>query len=219
MATTALQIMTRAGYILNDQAMTTWTDTELLAHINEAILETINVRPDSASVTETVTLAAGTRQTLPAGGIRFIALDRNASGQGIIEEQLAKIQRNNPGWASTPASATIRAYMFSPASPKEYLVFPPSNGAASVVLRYAKQPAALTSNNDTLPLDDVYAGAILNYVLHRATMKEGSGKAQFSGMHFNNFLSSLGLKTRSDLAITPPGAAAGAMPAVAAAEG
>ena len=51
-----------------------WTRNELIASLNEARRLIVNLKPDAGAVTEGVKFAAGSRQTLPAGGSRFLKL-------------------------------------------------------------------------------------------------------------------------------------------------
>jgi hypothetical protein len=71
---------------------------------------------------------------------------------------------------------------------------------------YSIAPSDITySSSVTISLDDIYANAILDYMLYRAYQKDSeyAGNADRSMMHYSSFANALGMKSRADSAIDP----------------
>ena len=71
---------------------------------------------------------------------------------------------------------------------------------------YSIAPSDITySTTVTITLDDIYANAILDYMLYRAYQKDSeyAGNAERSMMHYQSFANGLGIKTRADAATDP----------------
>ena len=71
---------------------------------------------------------------------------------------------------------------------------------------YSTAPADITySSTAVITLDDIYANAILDYMLYRAYQKDSeyAGNAERSMMHYQSFANALGIKSRADAAIDP----------------
>ena len=58
---------------------------------------------------------------------------------------------------------------------------------------------------DPITLDDIYANALLDYMLYRSYLKDAdfSGNVNRSTIHKNAFMQSLGLKAQSDVETDP----------------
>ena len=69
------------------------------------------------------------------------------------------------------------------------------------------------TDTTVLSVDDVYANAILDYVLYRSYQKDSeyAGNSQRAIMHYQGFTNSLGIKTQADIAVTPAPDIPGAM--------
>lgn len=230
--TKVIDIVRRAERILNDDAAIRWTRLELQDWINDAYKEIVMARPDSNAQTATVLLAAGTRQKLTdvaninlPSALRVIDVIRNMAAtsdkRSIRLVDRAVLDDQMPLWHAAAPAVTIAHWMFDLRTPKEFLVYPPATALAQVELSYssvpaphalssdALNPAAGTPDTTTISLDDIYANAILDYLLYRAYSKDAEYAANSNRAvsHMNSFNASLGLKTSVDAAITGTGVA------------
>ena len=207
---------------------------ELQKWINTAYQEIVKVRPDANAAAVTVTLAVGVRQKLTdAGSInlpnatRLIDVVRNMADSSnklpIILVDKEMMDQIFPAWINTTGSVNIAYWMYDLRLPKEFLVYPPATASAQIELLYSSVPTAHTLsdsdlnpagiNTEVIRLDDIYANAILDYVLYRSYLKDAeSGSADRAAHHLQAFNASLSEKTSVDLAITelPPGKKGGA---------
>lgn len=70
----ASSIITKAATLLQDPTNVRWPADELLGWLNDGQREIVLQKPDAYSINEAVKLAAGTKQALPAAGIRLLAV-------------------------------------------------------------------------------------------------------------------------------------------------
>lgn len=219
--TKVVEIIDRAQTLLQDNTGTRWPRIELQKWLNDAYKEIILARPDANAQSAKIPLVAGTRQSIaitPAGALRLMDVVRNtaaasanrsirAINRRILDEQM-------PDWHAQAGSIDIQHFMFDPKLPKEFLVYPPALATAEIEIVYSSVPTphALTDAQlsnagtaDTIKLDDVYANAILDYVLYRGHSKDASyaGNAARASQAYAAFSNSLGLKSQVDGATAP----------------
>lgn len=161
---------------LNDPAKVVWSDPVLLGFLNDALRALIVFRPDASAITEAVKLGAGTRQTIPAGGLRLIGIHRNMGSNGqtpgrVIRLGDLQIQDDiSPAW-HTEIGATVYEYFYDPLLPHEFFVSPgvPASLAVWIEVSYARTPAEVTDAAATdLPVDASYAPALHEWMVYRA---------------------------------------------------
>ena len=58
---------------------------------------------------------------------------------------------------------------------------------------YSKNPTSISSNTDLIQVDDIFANALINFVLYRAYLKDGefAGNQQRAGSYYQLFTASL----------------------------
>jgi hypothetical protein len=212
-----VDIIDRAQIILQDVTGTRWSKQELLKFFNDAQREVVLVRPDAKSVNTTFNCVAGSKQTIPAAALRLIDVVRNVGGKSIRQIDRRVLDDQLPDWHNTPSAGTIviEHYIYNPLDPKTFYLYPKPTALAQIELIYSSAPTTVTSTggaNDltdiastVIDIDDVYANAILDYLLYRAYSKDAdyAGNVTRAQAHFQSFQSSLGLKTQSDSAATP----------------
>lgn len=175
-------LLERASRLLNDEARTRWSSTELIEWINDGQYAVCALHPPAYSGEVTVTLVAGTRQALPAGSTRLLGEVYNDSdGSAVTPCDRSALDDAFPGWrSSTYASATAEHYIYAPGSdPLEFLLYPaqPTGTSATLSAVTAQNPPAATAASE-LPLEEKYRPALVNYLCFRALSKdaeEGSG--------------------------------------------
>ena len=81
----ASDILDRASIILQDSTNVRFPESELLDFLNDAQREIVLHRPDANMQNADMTLVAGSKQSIPAGGLRLIDVIRNAGGKAITQ--------------------------------------------------------------------------------------------------------------------------------------
>jgi len=205
MAITVSHIIGRAGVILHDTTQVRWPDVELLGWLNDAQRELVLLRPDASVVSEPLALVQGTKQELPDLGIRIIDIIRNTNGGAVRVIDRNVLDAQQPDWHTTPESDKVEHYMFDLRDPKNFYVYPAQPAAPGQVdIVYSASPADAVQDGD-ITLDDIYANAILDYILYRAYSKDAdfAGNAQRALKHHEAFVTSLGLKFQVDKLVDP----------------
>lgn len=185
----ASDVIRRAATILLDLTKVRWTEAELLDYITDGQSMIVFFRPDANTVNVPLQLVGGTRQSIPADGIRFMRATRNmgstglAPGRSVRECSRVALDNEDPDWHFANPKTTVEHFVFDNADPKHFFVYPCVSGALGVAanvyldIAYSKQPAAVTSTSQTLELADTYLTPLLDWVLYRCFSKD----AQYAG--------------------------------------
>lgn len=197
----ASDIINRASRILYDLTKVRWTEAELLDYVNDAQLEIVNHRPDANSVNATVTLAVGSKQTIPTPvGIRFLRAVRNISTTGAIRETSRVVLDSElPDW-HTGTAAKVLHYVFDNVDPKNYYVYPAVTSGVQIEIIYSALPVRAANGAATLTLSDQYQNAVLDWVLYRCWSKDAAyaGNMQRALSHVQSFANSLGISMQAN---------------------
>lgn len=212
MATMTVQnIVDRAGIILQDTTHIRWDSTELLKWLNDAQREIVMRKPDAYVTSASLALVEGTRQSLPATGVQLIDVSRNlgptdtpADGPAVTYMPRKILDNSKRSWHTETAAAVIQHFCFDERDPKKFYVYPPADATSSVEIIFAAAPADILIS-DTITLDDIFANAILDYILYRAYSKDAdytanSPRAQAA---YQSFLNSLGLRDEAEAKYDP----------------
>lgn len=216
---TGANLLSRIKDTLQDTTSVRWPEAELIRYINDAQREIVNFRPESSATTTSVQLTTGTKQTLPSAGLRLIKVVRNMSAAGgsatgkrairIVNPDILNTQEPNwhdPTVSGDAAHTTIvKHYMFDEDDPRNYYVYPGVAGNAFVEVVYSASPTDLTSTSSTIGVDDIYANAIVDFVLYRAYMKDAeyAGNAQRASNHYQLFTGSISQGVQSSSLLDP----------------
>lgn len=207
----ASTLLDRLSELVQDQTRTTWTQAQLLAWVNDAQRAVVLVRPDASAVTGNLVLAGGTKQSLPAGGLRTLALIRNRgasgaeSGRAIRLVDRATLDTTDPLWHGRDASAIIKEYCLDDRDPTRFWVSPPAVNGTQVEGTYSKSPANVTDLVSDIALPDDYAPALLEWCLYRCFARDSEETPNYARAagHFQNFFNLLGVKMQADMAASP----------------
>jgi hypothetical protein len=219
-----VDLISRAGTILQDTTNIRWPAPELQGWLNDSYREITNLRPDSNTQTGEFVCVAGARQVVTAtfaSAIRLIDVVRNVaatSAKGavrLVNRQMLDDQRRN--WYAETGTVDIQHFMFDARLPKEFLVYPPATVNARLEIVYSSVPLAHTlteaqlinpATAEVIRIDDSYANAMLDYMLYRAYSKDAeyAANAQRAVAHFQAFQNALGVKSQTE-AVSQPGAA------------
>jgi len=199
-------ILDSASGTLLDRARRTWSRSDLLGWLNEALTATVFLKPDAYPIQGFVTLQPGIAQTLPEGGVALFDISDNlVSGRSVTQTDLALLQEENRFWPAATREVDIENYAADPRTPRLFYVFPPNDGTGSVRATYGAVPPVLTgSSGEVLPFPDSYQNALKNFVLAEAYAKNSKKQdLAKSAAYRNDWRTSLGLKAQAQVAVAP----------------
>lgn len=213
MTTSVSSLMTRLDDDLQDATRVRWTAAERLRWLNDGQREIVMYKPNANSAIVNIPLVAGTKQTIPAGHIQLLYISRNM-GTGATPGRVIRLVDRDimdaqmPGWHSDTANATVRHYMVDDQTPANFYTYPPVPASPSVVVEGAcsVSPTDCTANGN-ITLSDIYANALVDYVLYRCFRKdsEDAGNAQLAIAHYQAFERGIGIKSAGDKKADPRG--------------
>lgn len=205
----ASKIIGNAQTIIQDKTGVRWPGEEMLGWLNEGQREIVLLKPDTNVVNESVQLVAGTKQSIPDTGIVLIGLVRNMGNDGntpgnairtiertILDEQI-------PDWHSGQSDASAAYLIFDPRDPKSFYVYPPQPEQPGYVeIVYSSSPGAVAAETNTITLDDIYSGSLLDYILFRAYSKDAeyAGNGERAMSHYKKFVDTLSIKDQVEAA-------------------
>ena len=217
---TGANLISRIQDILQDTTSIRWPEAELLRYINDAQREVCNLRPESTATTANMACAVGTKQSLPTGGLRLIKVTRNMSSAAgsatgkravrLVDADILNTQE--PNWHDPTVSGdaahttTVKHYIFDEDDPRAFYVYPGASSTSTFLeIVYSAAPTDLTATSSTISVDDIFANAIIDYVLFRCYLKDAeyAGNQQRAGTHFQLFSSSLGAGGQAQFNVSP----------------
>jgi len=216
---TGANLLLRIEDTLQDTTNVRWPEAELLRYINDAQREVVNLRPESSADHSNVQLVTGTEQAIPDVALRLIKVVRNMSAAGgsatgkrairLVEADILNTQE--PDWHDPTVTGdaahgtTPKHYIFDEDDPRRYYVYPGISGNAYIEIVTARSPTDLANTSATIYVDDIFANAIIDFVLYRAYLKDAefAGNAQRATGHFNLFMTSLSGGGMAQMALSP----------------
>jgi len=217
MSIAAQALIRRVVETLQDTTSIRWPVAELVRYLNDGQREIIVHRPDAMVTNASVSLASGTKQSLPANGAKLIDVVRNSAGNKRAIRMCAReiLDAQSPGWHNLSGVNEIVHFMFDPRDPKVFYVYPPAAASgAAVDLVYSALPtditepaagtdfAAVTGN---ISVPDIYSNALQDYVLYRAYTKDSqyAGNEARAQARYAAFANALGIEIKATVAVAP----------------
>jgi hypothetical protein len=207
-----IDIIDRAEEILQDTTNVRWTQATLLGYLNDAQREIVLYRPDANPVNESFTLQQESKQTIPAAGLRLLNIYKNNSPttKPITHIEKRVLDDQIEDWHGTTGT-TVEHYIYDPVDPKVFYVYPhPSGGGHTISIVYSSAPSNITISDfstatTVISLDDIYANAILDYILYRSYLKDAeyAGDINRAGAYLQSFQSAIGIKNQVDAGTSP----------------
>lgn len=202
----AAAVISRAQIIIQDATGTRWPEPELLDWLNDGQREVVLFKPNACVKNKSVPLVAGTKQVIPSDGIALVAVRRNMGVNGttpgevitLIDRRIMDDQRR--GWHVDDPDTTVVHYMFEQDDQKHFYVYPPQPATPhQVELVFSAAPDSVTAEQ-ALSIDDIYANALVDYIVYRAFSKDvdyaaNDGRAD---LHYRRFASALGIKLQNE---------------------
>ena len=202
---TAGDLVTILGQQLHDVGQDTWTEPLLLTYLSEAQNQIALLRPEATAVTEPFVLGTEAKQSIPAGGVRFLDCVRNlGAGGNTPGRHVKRIARDEidgyyPNWTSDVGTTEIKRYVFENETPRTFWVYPTPSGELMVELSYSKAPTQIASTTTELGLDDIYISPMLEWTLYRCLSMEAKGASTtLASQHMQAFYQALGLASGID---------------------
>jgi hypothetical protein len=218
MAVTVQSVIDRVQATLQDTTGVRWpVVSELVLWVNDAQREIALLKPDASAKNETVTLATGTKQTIPANGNRLLRAVRNMSaatnGTGKRSVRLVSreiLDAQTPNWhdptvtGDAAHTSIVKHYIYDEQNPRNFYVYPGVSGNSYLEIIYSANPAVVTQS-DNLDVPDIYANSVMNYVLYMAYMKDAeyAGNSQRAANHYQLFTTTVTGKGQVDALTTP----------------
>lgn len=203
----AMQIVADATRILKDAGNLRWSEDELIGWLNAGQRAVVSRRPDANVVYIDFTCVAGTRQSLPAEGLRLVDVPCNTIGRGIRKIERTVLDNQNPAWHQADETESVEHYIYDDRVPKIFWLYPPPIAGHMVDIAHSAVPnqIVVTQGNETITIDDTFQNALLDYVLFRAFQKDAEFGAspQRAGLHWQAFLTEIGDNTKADAAMSP----------------
>lgn len=227
---TARELFEKAGILLNDTGELTdrrWPLSELCGWLNDGLGAIVNQKPSATAKHVTLPLVKGTLQSIPDGYIsvlrpvrnmRTVSSDRKPRRNITVvpDEQLSA---QNPTWHdeySVRFTQQAKHMIFDEADPRSFYVYPGNDGTGSIELVLCAAPAKLAPTDATkpedltsyefpIPLDDIYFGVLLDYVLYRARSKDSqdAGSTARAALHYQQFANGLGIRINVEANTSP----------------
>ena len=218
MSVSVQSVIDRVQVTLQDTTGVRWPVVqEIVLWVNDAQREIALFKPDASAMNETITLVAGTKQSIPSSGNRLLGVVRNMSaasgGTGarsirIVEREVLDAQ--TPTWHDPTSSGDaahgplVKHYVYDDSNPRNFYVYPGVSGDAYVEIIYSGNPSTVTQA-DNLTVPDIYANSVYNYVLYSCYMKDAeyTGNSQRAGNHYQLFMAAVTGKSQLDLVTSP----------------
>jgi hypothetical protein len=219
MAVTVQSVIDRVQATLQDTTGVRWpVVNELVLWINDAQREIALLKPDASAKNLTIALEEGTKQTIPSDGNRLLKVVRNMSAlvDGVGRRAVRLVSREvldaqTPDWhdplitGDAAHTSVIKHYVYDEANPRNFYVYPGVSGSASYIeIVYSANPNTV-AQGDSLDIPDIYANAVMNYVLYMAYMKDAeyAGNSSRASSHFQIFQAAITGKGQIDAITTP----------------
>lgn len=226
---TARDVFEKVGILLNDTgelSVRRWPLSELCGWLNDGIGAIVLQKPSATAKSVVLPLVRGTLQSIPNGYISILRPVRNMKSPAsdrqprrtisvVSEEQISSI---NPTWHdeySVRYHQQVKHFIFDEANPRSFYVYPGNDGAGAIELVLCAAPTKIEpiDSNDkdlasyavAIPLEDIYAGVLIDYVIYRARSKDAqeTGSANRAALHYQQFANALGIKINVEANTSP----------------
>jgi len=208
----ASELITSVSTTLQDSGNVRWSTAELLIYLNQGQKEIAAFKPNASITNAAVQLVAGTKQSLPSGGLILIDVVRNMGAAGttagnairIVSRGILDIQV--PNWHSATASGVVKHFMYTPLDPKRFYVYPPQPASPHYVeIIYGKTPTDCASTSSAIDVDDIYGPALHNYMVYRAYSKDAevAANAQLASSYYSAFTQQMLGKAQGEQVAAP----------------
>jgi len=202
---TAQEIIDLVNTITNDYGNVTYIVADHLLAINDAQRLICQYRPDAESSTSAMLIIAGAKQSLPATARRLMSITRNMGADGTtsgniirkIEEE--ELNHTNPDWYNETGTSVAK-YLYDQARPDEFYIYPSVTPPFYIEIKTADLPIDVTVVGDSISISDIYAPALVSWVVYRLLSRDGSESSNVARSleHKQTTYDILGIKSSGD---------------------
>lgn len=205
-------IALRVGDLLLDEDHIRWPLAEIIRWANEAMGAILNRHPQAFSRVSVMSLVAGTKQTLPEGGVSLLDVVRNIADDGVTPgSAIRRTDRQQlddamSDWHLIKPKKAVRQYMHDDRMPTVFYVYPPVVADVKVELVDTMLPAEVAEDDEDGEFDCrvEYTEAVVNFVCYRCNSKDADfANGQIAGGYYQAFEAALGVKTQAQMAASP----------------
>lgn len=187
-----------------------WIDSELIAWLNEATAEVVRMHPEANAKNSDMELVQGTKQRIPDDGVQLINVVRNVGAANAPGRVIRLIDHNimnneRPDWHMDTPSAVVTRYTFDHKDPFTFYVYPPNSGTGKVTLVYSGAPDTVNEMSQNIPIPDIFAAPIVNYICFRAWLKQVGDQVseQRAASYLALFNNAMGMKKTAEVETDP----------------
>jgi hypothetical protein len=218
---TAQTIVNNAALQLTDVSNVRWTSAELLSWLNDGLRQIVTMQPNAASKIGTIALIAGTRQSIPSDGWMLLRVLRNMGTDGLTPGRAIRVISRevmdafNPYWHTDTPTLEVKNFIYDIEDQLAFHVYPPQKSGQYIELNYSQSPTNLTLSQ-AIPIFDVFASALLDYIMYRACSKDAeyAPGLQLAQLYLSTFTAAIAVKDKSEKEVTPDNALGLRNPAV-----
>ncbi len=190
---TSTTVLDKAAILLFDTNNVKWARSELLGYLNDGQRAIVAVIPEANSVTQNLTLVAGSRQTLPTGANMLLEITRNMGATGTTPGRMLKLvdravlNESNPAWQSDPTATTTTLYMYNLRDRYAFYVYPQATAGQMLEAVLSMIPTDIVEPA-VISISDIFQPALLDYILWRAYSKDAPyASANKAAPYFQSF--------------------------------
>lgn len=204
MTTPVASVIAGVRTALQDTTTVRWLDAELVDYINLAQLDIQRARPDATAETQTLTLVAGARQTIPSAAASLIDIPRNTGGKAISKTDGTQLDAINPNWRNRTPSTTIAHFCHDLRHPRQFEVYPPAQAGTTVDIEVSLIPTAATLGGN-VTVGDQWVPPLRSLTLHYAYAKDAEygGNAALSAAYLQRAEAMLGAQLQTSATVAP----------------
>lgn len=207
MTMTVVDVLGRVNSQLRDPGFIRWTKAELLGYFNDAVRSVVLSRPDATASIIPFLCAAGVRQQLPETVYQLIDVVGQDSGRAVVPADRVTLDTADPMWRSTTGEMSAEAYLYNPALPKYFMVFPGMSADVQLELAVSLYPieVQLEELDEDDPVEmqisDIFVNPVVDWCLYRAFSKDAPGQDDnLAKEHLQNYNNAMGIKNKVDRA-------------------
>lgn len=196
---TLQDVITEARKLVNDTDSTAYrySNVNLTGVGNQVIQRVLNLRPDLFAALGNVLCTTGEiYQSAPTDSFRLIDVIRIQNGAALAESDRDLLNSTRPDWTTYIAGPAIE-WMRHPRGPNKFFIFPPAPVNQTLVVEYAKIPAAYAIG-DTIVIPDSYLPVLVDGMVWLIeSVDDEHVNSQRAQMYMQSFFTGLGITLQS----------------------
>lgn len=214
--------------LLFDKAGVNYAPQDIAEYVYDGELAVGALRPDEMQVTSDLRLVAGSRQTLPANGVRLRGVLGNRGRDGALADGppvrlvsrgplddlgsslVTGFNSRRTDHAGVATATVVKEYSFDEREPKRFDIYPPMpDGDSYISIQYESVPDAYIFTNGALDpgtqetlVSDKYGAALTEWAMYRALSRQDDLTASTvdGNNHYRRFFEMLGITLKADTA-------------------